>query len=94
MEIYSPKLQKQQVNFNKNTFKSNSDIYENNNSLKDKTTKISDFDKTKIIYEECKKEINIFDKLDLLKIKFYERLKLFFEYDDKSNESISIKQNW
>jgi len=90
MEIYSPKLQKQ-VNFNKNTLKKDFDFSKKNQN---KTYKILEEDEIKNTEKNDKNGVNILDKFDILKNRFYERLKLFFEYDEKSNDRITIKQNW
>ena len=89
MEIYSPKLQKQ-VNFNKNTLKNDSDFLKKN---QDKIF-ITSEEETKNTVTNDKNGVNILYKFDILKNRFYERLKLFFEYDEKSNDGITIKQNW
>jgi hypothetical protein len=84
MEIYSPKSQKAD-NFKKNTLK-NKDIMINSKAILNGRTIIFELND-----EEQKKKSSksnmVISMIDFLKLNFYNRMKLFFDYEDKIKES-------
>lgn len=80
MDLYSPKAQKP-VSFKKNTIKS--DVI---------TNKKGEVQGSEIVFElkekkrKKDKETMTVSFFDFLKVKFYERMKVFFDYEDKYNE--------
>ncbi|MFA4852175.1 MAG: hypothetical protein WC599_06620 [Bacteroidales bacterium] len=80
MDLYSPKSQKP-VSFKKNTIKS--DVI---------TNKKGKVHGSEIVFELKEKgggedkETLIVSFFDFLKVKFYERMKVFFDYEDKYKE--------
>lgn len=94
MDIYSPKFQKP-YNFNKNTIKEKVNIHKKSNSTNIGTTIIFEFEEKKSPKDTKNEKKNfIMEKIDFLKSKFYERMKMFFDYEEKSKENVSVRQNW
>lgn len=91
MELYSPKVQKAD-NFRKNTLKKNDDILMNRKENYTGSTIIFE------LKEEKKKKAkpvvhrkNFFLSIgDLMKLRFYERMKIFFESETKDEYSNKI----
>jgi hypothetical protein len=91
MDIYSPKSQKT-CNFKKNTMKGNVNINYKTNSMKEESAIIFEFEKMDNQKENKNEKKNfISEKLDFFKLKFYERMKLFFDYEEKSKENERVK---
>jgi hypothetical protein len=86
MEIYSPKAKKPD-NFKKNTLR-NSDIMISSKSTLKGRTVIFEIDK-----ESQKKSVTkqslINSMFDYIKLKFYNRMKVFFDYEDRIKEKTS-----
>jgi len=88
MEVYSPKSQKAD-NFKKNTLRKN-DIMINNKSTLTGRTVIFEMENEdhKINIRKCSLVTSMFD---FLKLKFYDRMKVFFDYEDRFKEKTAIK---
>ncbi len=79
MNLYSPKVQNPE-NFKKNTIKNNYSVNVNKKAaLATGRTVIFEMNKKGSKSDSKKKHIPI---LDLLKVKIYEKLKIFFEYEE------------
>ena len=81
MEIYSPKSQKS-VSFTKNTVKGDVMISKKGEIRKTEIT----IDSKKENEPKKNKEIPGVSFFDFLKVKFYNRMKVFFDYEDKYTE--------
>jgi len=81
MDIYSPKAQKPE-NFRNNTVKNNNSINVNKKAtLKDSTINFEMNEKAE--KPNLKKQKSHILTLDLIKMKFYDKLKTFFEYEER-----------
>jgi len=83
MELYSPKAQKPE-NFRKNKVKISSVNVNTKSTLTDRTV-IFEM-KENVGRSNSKKRKADISILDALKMKFYEKLKIFFEYEEKFKE--------
>jgi hypothetical protein len=89
MDIYSPKSQKPE-NFKRNTRKETVNISRKPTANSTGRTYVFDISENKKTIGKPirkKKNISIFD---LMKTRFYERMKVFFESDDKYKEKVKL----
>jgi hypothetical protein len=88
MEIYSPKAQKPD-NFKKNTLRKKEVLMINRKSTL--TGKTIEFKIDKEIFQNNIPRHNIVNSIfDYLKLMFYNRMKVFFDYEDKVKEKIKV----
>ncbi len=80
MELYSPKS-KNPVSFKKNTIRG--DVIINKKGEARRTEIVFDLKKKE---RKKDKETLIISYFDFLKVKFYERMKVFFDYEDRYKE--------
>jgi len=79
MDLYSPNKAQKPVSFKKNTIRS--DVATNKKEVHGKIVfELKEKERKK------DKETLIISFFDFLKVKFYERMKVFFDYEDKHKE--------
>jgi len=84
MEIYSPKAQKAD-NFKKNTIRKNEGIMINSKSTLTSPTIIFEFDEEPAINKTPKQSF-VTSMFDYMKLRFYSRMKVFFDFEDRIKE--------
>jgi len=88
MEIYSPKAQKPD-NFKKNTLRKKEVIMINSKATLTGRTVVFEMDKDNSI-KNIHRQTIVSSMFDYLKLKFYNRMKVFFDYEDKLRERKNI----